>query len=151
MEPPRSPSPTPRQAPATDRHGRPGRRPAVTVLLVEDDATVREAACTVLEQSGYRVLSAATDDQALWLWDRHADQIDLMITDLMIPTHSTGLDLARRFRAQKPSLPVILTSGFGRDIGDDDPDFPRDLPFLQKPFTPACLRQAIAAVLAPHS
>lgn len=129
------------------RPARRGRRAAATVLVVEDHQQVREATTLLLERHGYRVLAAATDDQALWLWDRHWRQVDLVLTDLMIPTHCTGVELARRFIAAKPGLPVILTSGFGRDIGDDDPSFPSELPFLQKPVDPTELHSLIMALL----
>lgn len=142
-----SPTDKAREAADESQPARAGRRAVATVLVVEDHQQVREATTMLLERHGYRVLAAANDEQALWLWEKHWRQVDLVITDMMIPTHCTGMDLARRFIAAKPGLPVILTSGFGRDIWDDDPSFPAELPFLQKPVAPAELHSLISALL----
>lgn len=126
-----------------------GLRPVV--LLVEDDAVVREATASMLERSGHRVLAAATDDEAQWLWRHHRREVDLLVTDLMIPRCCTGLDLIRRFRLERPELPVLLTSGFGRDLLEEDPLYPAGLPFLQKPFSPAALNQVVSELLGPRA
>jgi CheY-like chemotaxis protein len=121
---------------------------STTILLVEDDPQVREVTRTALRQLGYAVLTADSESQALWVWERHRRQIDLLIADMLIPTCATGLDLAKRFRDDKPGLRVLLTSGFGREIGGDETDLLRRTPFLQKPYTPDLLAQTVANCLS---
>jgi len=120
-------------------------RHGATLLLVEDDPQVREMAKMVLREFGYRVLTAESDAQALWVWERHHAEIELVIADLMIPNCASGLDLARKFQAQKPQLRVLLTSGFGKEIGGDDTQYLRRAPFLPKPFTAQALMQSVSA------
>jgi DNA-binding NtrC family response regulator len=117
------------------------------VLLVEDDAGLRQLETAMLERMGLRVLSADCDYQARWLWDRHWREIDVLLTDVMIPSCTTGFELARRFRAEKPNLEVIYASGFSREIAGEDAAQLRDTLFLQKPFGQERLGKAIAACL----
>jgi CheY-like chemotaxis protein len=125
----------------------PKRLGGVTLLVVEDDRQVRESTVAWLERLGCKTLAAANDEAAQWLWKRHRHQIDILLTDLMIPSRATGVDLARQFGQDKPELTVILMSGFGRDMVVDDPEFPTGWPYLQKPFTPAELEAVLQAVL----
>jgi len=119
-----------------------------TILLVEDDQQVREVTRDVLRRGGYNVLAADSERQALWHWTRHSRQIDLLVTDMLIPHCSTGVELARRLQNSRAGLPVVYISGFGREIGEEDRAFIHRSPFLQKPFTPAALIKAVAACLA---
>src|SRR5436190_13483299 len=79
------------------------------ILLVEDDGMIRNLARRILTQAGFEVLEADSAEQAMEVWDQHANRIDLMLTDVCIPYRATGLDLARRFSADKPGLTVIYT------------------------------------------
>jgi CheY-like chemotaxis protein len=119
-----------------------------TVLLVEDDPHVREFTRDVLRRGGYNVLAADSERQALWLWTRHSRQIDVLVTDMLIPHCSTGVELARKLQNSRAGLPVVYISGFGREIGEEDRAFSQRSPFLQKPFTPVALTKAVAASLA---
>lgn len=114
-----------------------------TILLVEDDPQVRELTRVILRRGGFNVLAADSECQALWLWTRHSRQIDLLVTDMLIPHCSTGVELAKKLQNSKAALPVVYISGFGKEIGDEDPDFFRRSPFLQKPVDPAALIEAV--------
>ena len=120
------------------------------VLLVEDDPQVREFGILALRGGGYEVLSADSASQAQRLWERQGGGIDLLVADMMIPNCSTGLELARRFRRDHPSLPVIIMSGFGPEIaGDQAPDL-QALAYLRKPFkVDELLRMVANALRAP--
>jgi len=120
-------------------------RPGATILLVEDDPQVREMTRTILKEFGYNVLTAESDSQALWVWERHRSEIELVIADMMIPNCATGLDLARKFQGQKPHLRVLFTSGFSKEIGGDDTEYLQRAPFLQKPYTALSLMQSVTS------
>ena len=119
-----------------------------TILVVEDDPAVRELTQVVLRHSGFKVLLADSSIQAQWIWSRQRDHIDLLLTDVMIPNQSTGVELAKRFQSERPHLPVVYMSGFGREIGEGDTAHLYRAPFLQKPFTPHELVEAVAFSLA---
>ena len=118
---------------------------SATILLVEDDPAVREVMRKILLNACYQVLTAESEAQALEIWERFNLQIELL-SDVMIPHRTTGLELAKKLRATKPDLKVIYTSGFGREICDRDPALTASS-FLQKPFTPEELMIAVAATL----
>jgi len=101
----------------------------------------------LLQDAGYHVLTADSEPQALWVWDRNYRHIDLLISDMMIPNFTTGSSLARKLVNQKPELKVLYTSGFGEEIGDDDTQFSRRSAFLQKPYTADALIELTAQCL----
>jgi two-component system, cell cycle sensor histidine kinase and response regulator CckA len=118
-------------------------RPGATILLVEDDSQVRQMTRGILQQYGYNVLTAESDSQAMWVWERHRSEIEMIIADMMIPNCTTGLDLARKLQEEKPQLRVLFTSGFSKEIGGDDTEYLRQAPFLQKPYTALSLMQSV--------
>ena len=81
-----------------------------TILLVEDEALVRMNTAEELRTRGFEVLEAADGAAAMALL-KASPEIDLVFADLIIPGEPDGLELARWIRSQRPSLPVILTSG----------------------------------------
>jgi len=116
-------------------------RPAVrggneTILVVEDEIAVRELVCSVLGGHGYKILQAETGVKALELWQRNKKKIDLLLTDLVMPDHLNGRELAEKLRADKPSLKVIFTSGYSADVVGKDFVLQRGLLYLQKPYDP---------------
>ena len=121
---------------------------AETILLVEDDPQARELIRNLLRRDGYQVLTADSESQALWVWERQAHTIDLLLTDVMIPSCATGIQLAKRLRQQRPSLQVICISGFGRDIGSGDTNFVTQFPFLQKPCSARLLLETVHRAMA---
>jgi CheY-like chemotaxis protein len=101
------PAPTPRPA-------RLGPRGHETLLLVEDQAPLREILCEALQLLGYRVLVAPDGEAAIATARRHRGRIDLLVTDVVMP-RLDGCELARRLSAERPGLRVLYLSGHGLD------------------------------------
>jgi CheY-like chemotaxis protein len=119
---------------------------AETVLLVEDNEQVRAVCRAVLRRSRYRVLEAMDGGGALLICEKHRGNIDLLLTDVILP-HMNGRELAERATAVRPDMRVLFMSGytageFGRDGVIDD-----GFAFIQKPFTPDALVRKIHEVL----
>ena len=75
-----------------------------TILVVEDEEAVRELVCHVLKGCGYTVLEAASGVEAMKVWQAHKDEIDLLLTDIVMPDGMTGRDLAEKVQTEKPWL-----------------------------------------------
>ena len=124
----------------------PSARPSVsgteTVLIVDDEVTVRRPARRALEHWGYRVLEAADGVEGLQIHAQDADTIGLAIVDVRMPQLS-GWCVLEELRARKPSLPVILISGFPAPADAS----PMPDAFLQKPFELAHLLQTVRQLL----
>jgi two-component system, cell cycle sensor histidine kinase and response regulator CckA len=116
-----------------------------TVLLVEDEAVVRDLLREVLETTGYRVLEAVDGVDALDVAGEHAGTIDLLLTDVVMPKMS-GRDLAERFRGLRPDTKILYTSGYNDALADNGVLAP-GTEFLQKPFTFAELTNKVRHVL----
>jgi two-component system cell cycle sensor histidine kinase/response regulator CckA len=117
-----------------------------TILLVEDDQELRQAAEATLAANGYTVLAASDAAQAEWLCSQHPGKIDLLLTDLVMPG-TDGWELARRLGQQRRVMKVIYMSGY-TDKAIAHPRAPgADVAFLQKPFTPSVLSARIREVL----
>ncbi len=118
-----------------------------TVLVVEDDRDVRDIATAVLESTGYRVLEAASGEEAHRLLLAHPDlRIDALFTDVVMPGQLDGIDLAVAARALRPGLRVLFTTGFANLVRQDRDSELLGAAVLRKPYRPAELRQAIGAV-----
>jgi CheY-like chemotaxis protein len=116
-----------------------------TVLLVDDEPTLRSLASEILERGGYSVMEASDGDQALELAARHAGPIHVLLTDVMMP-HMRGSALADSLARTHPGLRVVYMSGFAGDVIDrvSQPG----ARFLPKPFTAERLLQEVGAALA---
>jgi PAS domain S-box-containing protein len=130
--------------PAEEPPARQADRPPMTVLLVEDDAEVGELVEAMLHELGHKVLRAETADEALKVAGKHRD-IDLVLTDVIMPGGKTGVDLARELTASRPGLPVVLSSGFTGEALADAEAAP--WPLLRKPYAVDELAVAIARAL----
>jgi CheY-like chemotaxis protein len=121
-------------------------RGSETILLVEDDAGVRNLAKKILQTQGYTVLEAAQGEDALRLSGQHGGLIHLMVTDMVMPEMS-GRELAERLKLLRPNMKVLLMSGYTDKAmlhhGELDPG----MAFLQKPFTPQTLARKVREVL----
>lgn len=101
-----------------------------TILVVEDERSLRLIVQLTLEHFGYRVLVAATGAEALEVWRQHRGEIALVLTDLVMPDGMNGRELAEQLLAERPDLPVIFTSGYSANLSDDlDPE----VNFVSKP------------------
>ncbi|HYN06738.1 MAG TPA: PAS domain S-box protein [Vicinamibacterales bacterium] len=120
-----------------------------TVLLVEDNASVRDLARETLTRYGYRVLEAPDGQQALRIAKANLQSLSLVVTDVVMPVMG-GRELASRLKTLRKSLKVLFTSGY--TTGTVRQDIPPEL-FLQKPFTPAMLGKKVREVLdaQPHA
>jgi CheY-like chemotaxis protein len=110
-----------------------------TVLLVDDEEMVLTLGRTVLSAYGYRVVTANNGPQALQLFGQAPSQIDLVVTDLVMPGMS-GRELIDCLRRVSPTVPVLSTSGYLRSAGEDEC-------YLRKPFTSQELLRKIKQVL----
>ena len=105
-----------------------------TVLFVEDEETVRTVGEVALSGLGYRVIVAKNGVEALELWQIHGHEIDLLITDLVMPGGINGRQLAERLLAENPRLPVIYMSGYSHDVVGNDFPLVDGRNYLAKPF-----------------
>jgi len=122
-----------------------GKRTA-TVLLVEDDSMVRAATRRVLVSAGLDVLEAATPGEALAVSERHAGKLDLLLTDVVLPSMN-GRELAQRLSKLRPGLKVLFMSGYTAEAFSREELLSPDEPFLAKPFSPDALVRRIDDVL----
>ncbi len=117
-----------------------------TILVVEDDAALRELICTILQQAGYRGIPARHGDHALEIWRQHQHRFGLVITDLVMPQMS-GPALVEKLRCLDREVRVLFTSGYADGAiarhGDLDPE----APFIQKPFSSESLLQKVRQAL----
>ncbi|HLQ22131.1 MAG TPA: MASE1 domain-containing protein [Gemmatimonadales bacterium] len=117
------------------------------VLLVEDEARVREIARRALEDAGYRVMEAGNGREALELMGRSPEPLALVLTDVVLPGMS-GPDLARRVTEVAPGTPVLLTSGYPDREIDRRGLLTEGAAFIQKPFTPEALVRMVRQTIA---
>ncbi len=102
-----------------------------TILFVEDNSSLRHVVARALRAQGYRVHEAQDGRDAMALWDRHGAEVDLLLTDMVMPEGLTGMDLVANLRAKKPSLKAIISSGYGVE-GPRLHD--ADIAYLPKPY-----------------
>lgn len=114
-----------------------------TVLVVEDESSVRWVIKDVLGKYGYAVLEAGNGVEALGLWRQHQADIALLLTDMVMPVGLNGQELAEKFTAQKPALKVMFISGYSLHVAGRAYAVMDGLNFLQKPFDGARLAHAV--------
>jgi CheY-like chemotaxis protein len=104
-----------------------------TVLLVEDDEAFRSLLASVLEERGYRVLSAAHPAEALQLGREHPETLDCLVTDVVMPGMN-GVEMTAKLREERPELKVLFMSGYTDDVLSERGGSASELDFLHKPF-----------------
>jgi CheY-like chemotaxis protein len=114
-----------------------------TILVVEDEAPVRELVCNLLAGHGYQILQAESGAQALEMWTRCKDKVDLLLTDLVMPDRVSGRELAEKLWSERPKLKVIFTSGYSSDVAGKDFVLQQGFNYLQKPYHPHRLASAV--------
>jgi len=136
---------TPTKSAATENQPPP--RGDETILLVEDESSLRRTASACLQSLGYRVLEAANGLEAMSLWSQHQREIDLLLTDLVMPEGLSGLQLAQRLRRAQPGLKIIIASGYSAELTEKGLPPTDHFSFLPKPFDAAMLGKAVRACL----
>ena len=120
-----------------------------TILLVEDESSVRMITRRVLETAGYKVYEAATGREAMRVWTAHAKEIALVLTDIVMPEGMTGRELGTFLRDQKSGVKIIFMSGYSETIAGKDTQFFRrsNTQFLQKPSSSRVLLESVRRTL----
>jgi PAS domain S-box-containing protein len=113
-----------------------------TVLVVEDQAQVREMTCSILKQFGYQVLEASSGEEALCLAEAHTGPLHLLLTDVVMPGMN-GMELATRLKTMRPT-PILFMSGYS-----DRTEAVHDsgVTYIQKPFTSDTLVRKVREIL----
>jgi PAS domain S-box-containing protein len=117
-----------------------------TILLTEDQPEVESVARAILSRHGYTVLSAASGEAALRTLESDGRPIDLLLTDVVMPSMS-GPDLARRVQSNRPEVAVLYMSGYTDDAIVRHGVLEHGVAFIQKPFTPEGLLRKVREVL----
>jgi len=119
-----------------------------TVLVVEDEDAVGQVVQTSLQEHGFRVLRAANALEALQIYNEENGQIDLLLTDMVMPRGMSGSELAANLKALKPELKVVYTTGYSRQVVGHGLDLREGLNFLPKPHAPGKLIETVRTRLA---
>ena len=114
-----------------------------TILVVEDEAILREMARDILKDCGYRLMEASTGKEALDVWRENASRIDLVLTDMVMPDGISGMDLAERLLSDRPDLKIIFTSGYTATEINAELLSRSQASFLQKPYSVTTLARAV--------
>lgn len=129
----------------TDEEARGARGAGETILVVEDETSVRGVIRRTLERHGYTVREARHGGDALLVWERERDALSLVVTDIVMPELG-GRELAARLRAEQPDLPILFLSGYAGGTAGGEP-LADDEPFLYKPFAGEELLRQVGALL----
>jgi two-component system cell cycle sensor histidine kinase/response regulator CckA len=105
-----------------------------TILLVEDEPTVRRALAQGLRSLGYKVLEADNGQAAVQLWHQHSEEIDMLFSDMIMAGGLNGLDLANKFQKEKLSLKVVISSGYNTEMLHSGKSDRLGTVYLSKPY-----------------
>jgi CheY-like chemotaxis protein len=114
-----------------------------TILLAEDEWSVRMSTRLILERHGYKVLEAADGLEALKIWQERQKSVSLLLTDLVMPGDVGGRELGRRLREERPGLKIIYASGYSAEIAGRDFQLQPGEAFIQKPFVTGLLLETV--------
>jgi signal transduction histidine kinase/CheY-like chemotaxis protein len=120
-----------------------------TVLVVEDEAALREVTRRILARNGYRVITAASGPEALDIARDHQGEIHLLVTDVVMP-HMLGKEVAERMRLIKPETEVLYMSGYARPVLASQGRLEPGMALVEKPFSAADLLAKAGQVLNGH-
>ena len=124
----------------------PVRSGAETLLIVENEAAIRNLLQMALRKSGYTVLAAESGREALDVVNTHTGPIHLLITDVMMPDID-GPELVRRLSAIRPETQTLFMSGYMDDALGEQGVLPSTVNFIQKPFSPRTIAQKVRDIL----
>jgi nitrogen-specific signal transduction histidine kinase/CheY-like chemotaxis protein len=122
-----------------------------TILIVEDEPVLRSMARDILEECGYRILEASSGREALDVWNQHAKEIDLLLTDMVMPDGVSGADLVEKLLASQPRLKIVFTSGYTADAVNQEMLTRTGASFLSKPYAQAELTKTVRDCLDKNS
>ncbi|HYH01000.1 MAG TPA: PAS domain S-box protein [Terriglobales bacterium] len=117
-----------------------------TILVVEDEASLRELIVHVLKRWGYTVLEAQDGAEAIGCAEKHGGPIDLLLTDVVMPG-MRGWEVTERIQRIRPDVKVLYISGYADDLVPGRSRIDPEAAFLQKPFTPDALANKVREVL----
>jgi two-component system cell cycle sensor histidine kinase/response regulator CckA len=120
-----------------------------SILVVEGESAVAELIQQVLEAEGYRLLQASNALVALQVWNDHEGQIDLLLTDVKMPSGMSGVDIAQNLRALKPDLKILYVTGYSPDTINPEAFVGPNTLVLPKPFSRTELVKAVRLSLEP--
>lgn len=118
-----------------------------TILVVEDEAPLRLLVCNVLGRLGYRIIEAKSGQDALLIWTDRRHEVDLLLTDLVMPDGMGGIELAEVLLQDRPDLKIIYTSGYSAEMIVRQEDLPAHAEFLAKPYRTQHLADVVRRVL----
>jgi nitrogen-specific signal transduction histidine kinase/ActR/RegA family two-component response regulator len=121
-----------------------------TILVVEDDAVVRSLVVEVLTSYNYKVIEAENGDAAIERWPQFKEEVDLLLTDMVMPGEANGLAVARHCKSSKPDLKVIYTSGYSSELFGSDVQLEDGVNYLPKPYFCGKLTAIIRKALVPR-
>jgi len=130
-------------SPSTELPKVPLQRGRETLLLVEDEPNVRRTVGQTLRALGYQVYEAENGQQAMILWQKHGAGVDLLISDMVMPEGITGLELAERLQTDRPSLRVIISSGYSSEIFHAGGIKNEGIWYLPKPYEAKTLAETV--------
>jgi signal transduction histidine kinase len=122
-----------------------------TILLAEDESSVRRFASRLLASHGYQVLEAESGPAALKIWREHGKKIDLLVTDMVMPGGMNGRELAERLLQDRHDLKVIYCSGYTDEVLGDNSPLRNNPNFMEKPFEPHKFIQRVRGCLDGRS
>ena len=118
------------------------------ILVADDEPTVRGYVVAILRNAGFEILEAADGLEALALVKSVEGDLDLLLTDMRMP-RMDGLGLARAVREMDPHMPILYISGYPADMEPERLRNPKGCGFLDKPFRPKALLEAVRKCLGP--
>jgi PAS domain S-box-containing protein len=122
-----------------------------TLLVAEDEEEVRNFVVQVLNSYGYKVWAAGSGIEALEQWAQRKSEIDLLLTDMVMPGGMTGRQLGERLLVDRPGLPIIYTSGYSPGMAGKELALLEGRNFLAKPYGPARLLSVVRDCLDRRS
>lgn len=145
---PIAPNETPDTPPPSDADVPGAAATGHTLLVIEDEPLVLKTIVGGLKRAGYHTLNATNGPEALELWARRADEIDLVVTDMVMPGGLSGRDVVNRMREQRPELRAIYCTGYSPELTGLNALRP-DERLLPKPFEKKMLLKALRELLTP--
>lgn len=118
-----------------------------TILLVDDEDSIRNLAALVLEAEGYRVLKAEHSDEALILLDGYKEPVHLLLTDVKMDPFLSGCELAKCIRLMRPDIGVMYISGYSSNPMVQQEVEESRAAFLAKPFSPKDLVEKVRSTV----